>query len=513
MAQATRVHAPILNAHLQTCLLHGSEKKATCSGTWKRKGGDCSNKATGPLEPGMMPLCRIHKDQLKQSAWCRALLPCGFECGRICAWKPHGFQLCSEHYEHPMTCYLLKIPIEIRLRIYGLLLPDKPIPARYTNSRCLTSDNGLVYTAFIRTNHQIHDEAVHLLYAVRAFTIELAADRLAMCNSSKKAANGNHALQDYQMQLMLLEQQNKKRLMMARQEQDNMMNNGSSSSSHRFTIDVTKPPTGFPIAGIPYTRGPAEPAWSPPLSVNYFNMIQSFFVEIIFPPPSGPNSLGHSPRRSPEAEAKALELKLYDYCDHLHKLIGRFRLMQRPLARLEVVLKFGKSEMKRDETISAAQVLLRPFQRLRMVGNLAVPLILVNDFEDREVELLNRPECAMSVADRNFYDYLNCWLSDLSSSGPLLGSPVFKAYWQLERLLSSIKNHHSDAKFFRFTELLYTARVARETDDLLSFRAVWNLVVHIWFDYVNDQRQFRTNVSLSIDAIESTIEEDIEEGS
>jgi hypothetical protein len=32
----------------------------------------------------------------------------------------------------------------------------------------------------------------------------------------------NHALQDYQMQLMLLEQQNKKRLMMARQEQDNL---------------------------------------------------------------------------------------------------------------------------------------------------------------------------------------------------------------------------------------------------------------------------------------------------
>ncbi|EHK99933.1 putative LisH domain-containing protein [Glarea lozoyensis 74030] len=36
------------------------------------------------------------------------------------------------------------------------------------------------------------------------------------------AGTGNHALQDYQMQLMLLEQQNKKRLMMARQEQDSM---------------------------------------------------------------------------------------------------------------------------------------------------------------------------------------------------------------------------------------------------------------------------------------------------
>ncbi|TPX08085.1 uncharacterized protein E0L32_010285 [Thyridium curvatum] len=36
------------------------------------------------------------------------------------------------------------------------------------------------------------------------------------------AGGSNHALQDYQMQLMLLEQQNKKRLMMARQEQDGM---------------------------------------------------------------------------------------------------------------------------------------------------------------------------------------------------------------------------------------------------------------------------------------------------
>lgn len=45
--------------------------------------------------------------------------------------------------------------------------------------------------------------------------------------------NGNHALQDYQMQLMLLEQQNKKRLMMARQEQDNLVSpQGYNSVAH-----------------------------------------------------------------------------------------------------------------------------------------------------------------------------------------------------------------------------------------------------------------------------------------
>ena len=39
-------------------------------------------------------------------------------------------------------------------------------------------------------------------------------------NPGANGAGGNHALQDYQMQLMLLEQQNKKRLLMARQEQE-----------------------------------------------------------------------------------------------------------------------------------------------------------------------------------------------------------------------------------------------------------------------------------------------------
>lgn len=39
-------------------------------------------------------------------------------------------------------------------------------------------------------------------------------------HGAANGAGGNHALQDYQMQLMLLEQQNKKRLLMARQEQD-----------------------------------------------------------------------------------------------------------------------------------------------------------------------------------------------------------------------------------------------------------------------------------------------------
>lgn len=53
---------------------------------------------------------------------------------------------------------------------------------------------------------------------------------------------GNHALQDYQMQLMLLEQQNKKRLMMARQEQDSM--NGSMPTGQGGQFATAMSPSG-----------------------------------------------------------------------------------------------------------------------------------------------------------------------------------------------------------------------------------------------------------------------------
>jgi hypothetical protein len=63
--------------------------------------------------------------------------------------------------------------------------------------------------------------------------------RLAMQGNAAAAAaagqgnnGGNHALQDYQMQLMLLEQQNKKRLLMARQEQDSMQHPSGQNGNY-----------------------------------------------------------------------------------------------------------------------------------------------------------------------------------------------------------------------------------------------------------------------------------------
>jgi hypothetical protein len=167
-------------SHFRTCLLHYDKRRTRCSGTLKR-GGNCVYRAVASFKPGMMPTCHVHRRQLKRMGRCRAPLCCGFECGRICEWKLHGFQLCLDHCEHPMTCYFLKVPIEMRLRIYQHLLPDRPVPARYEKSS-LTSDGGGVYTAILCVNRQIHDEAAGLLYRTRVFSIELLEDWLTMCN-------------------------------------------------------------------------------------------------------------------------------------------------------------------------------------------------------------------------------------------------------------------------------------------------------------------------------------------
>lgn len=63
-------------------------------------------------------------------------------------------------------------------------------------------------------------------------------------NAQGAPQQGNHALQDYQMQLMLLEQQNKKRLLMARQEQDNM-----SGPHQQGAVGAPAFPTGMSPQG------------------------------------------------------------------------------------------------------------------------------------------------------------------------------------------------------------------------------------------------------------------------
>lgn len=96
--------------------------------------------------------------------------------------------------------------------------------------------------------------------------------------------SGNHALQDYQMQLMLLEQQNKKRLMMARQEQDNAVNRdgqpmgmpgGMSPSGSGRTGNSPNPVDQMKrtpqMGGLPGSPSAGDMAGRSPAGMNFMN--------------------------------------------------------------------------------------------------------------------------------------------------------------------------------------------------------------------------------------------------
>jgi hypothetical protein len=201
MAQDARVRGASAAAHQQIGALHENEGVRKCWGTLRR-GGVCRNRDTCTVAQGGLPTCKVHRKQVKEPASCKASLACGFNCGRLLEWEPHGFQLCLQHREDLVACYFLDIPIEIRCRIYRYLLPDTDIPARFCTSRSLTTRREQVYTAILGVNRQIHEEATRLLYSTNVFAVEVSESMLSMCNLSNNYVRYDPFLRD-QVQLTL----------------------------------------------------------------------------------------------------------------------------------------------------------------------------------------------------------------------------------------------------------------------------------------------------------------------
>ena len=131
---------------------------------------------------------------------------------------------------------------------------------------------------------------------------------------------GNHALQDYQMQLMLLEQQNKKRLLMARQEQDNvsrpdgqpmpggpgfapMSPSGSRSGPSpgpNEQMGKRSPkmgPTGLP--GSPMPDGSMAQARGSPAAMSFNGQVPAEIYQMNVMGPAGPTGMRMPPSSHP----------------------------------------------------------------------------------------------------------------------------------------------------------------------------------------------------------------------
>ena len=119
----------------------------------------------------------------------------------------------------------------------------------------------------------------------------VASSRSALFGSSnvgRTIPEGDHAAQDYQMQLMLLEQQNKKRMLLARQEQDRL----SGAGGYDEDFDEYKAETVVP--DLP-TLGTQESEWNESGYVHLIEVPSSLVLEI--------DSKGHSRKNEARIDA------------------------------------------------------------------------------------------------------------------------------------------------------------------------------------------------------------------
>lgn len=265
------------------------------------------------------------------------------------------------------------------------------------------------------------------------------------------------------------------------------------------------PPQSPPFHPKCTNHTPAGPVWATTLDPGYFDRINHFHITVNMPAPC--------PRPPPppgqqfSIQADGLDPSSYDISYRLHALVGKLLLRPRPLSRLEITIKLSSFYTQRPAAIYAAQFLLRPFRRLSNITTPSVTAITMQNLSGSappDLDILSTPWLACPD-DANLTTFLHSWTSDLKATFPAVGpSPVFEAYWKLEKMVEEISTHYHGFGFTKLAELgemLRLARVAREDGDQEAFAVTWEAVVGSWCEFVEGERVWKKGVERGIEGI------------
>lgn len=146
-----------------------------CWGTSKKTNRRCANKAK-VAQPGYLPTCHQHRDQLLRPGTCQYLVDVrtGARCKRRFIYDPPPpyFELCPDHVNTPQgPCYFLKLPVELRMEIYKYFLQPGAVVSNRPNA--IPPEKLRDYLPLLFVNKQIASEARDHLYACTTFHIEV----------------------------------------------------------------------------------------------------------------------------------------------------------------------------------------------------------------------------------------------------------------------------------------------------------------------------------------------------
>ncbi|USP82565.1 hypothetical protein yc1106_09839 [Curvularia clavata] len=473
-----------------------------CSGHSKKTSLRCSanigKKALKGIHLTYLPTCSAHRDQQSLAGWCQFKDSNGEWCGRLFRWTPPHFELCDNHQGHPSTpCYLLKqLPLELRHEIYRYLLPTEPIdsstaavhdqsareanPSSMRGTRTMRSKFPMRLLDLLMVSRQVYAEVKRLLFSIITFRIDVRKDGTFMCGrrllEPKRADGSSHYFFDQ-----------------ADHSKKKFLKSFDWASAKNYAVDILL--ENCPIA-------------NPHLAPNNVNMtMKSRWDE---------------------------EVEIYDIRDYISVVVSGILAKATKLNKLQVRLCIADFVWDQDQILSNATLLFGPFERLRNVrqptlvgvfngrpdsnsmypierGTGRYPIATLNGcmqlavpayYELCSVPSLPTNEPALSSGMPEFDTYAAKWSNLISaeSSANVTQEPLIrKMFTEFRNFYTELSNQVPDValKTGRHT-FLHRARVAREQEDVMAFRAIRTELLEYWNRYLEGQERRKRTMEARI---------------
>ncbi|KAF2820138.1 hypothetical protein CC86DRAFT_412591 [Ophiobolus disseminans] len=492
-----------------------------CSGLNKKTKVRCNStigkKSEQSCHPTYLPTCRAHRDQQSYAGWCQFQYRNGERCSRLFKWTPPHFELCAEHEGHPDTpCYFFRLPLELRHEVYRYLLPSRPIgsstavlhdgqqdafgasfityppaplppgasfppppgqPSLHgppignrtnvlrhhmnhggTPAQCGVPDNLFPMPALdlFLVNHQFYLETKDLLFSTVPFTIDVRKDGTFMCGrrllEPRRADGSSHYLIDE-----------------ADEAKQRFLKYFDFSAVKHYAVDI---------------------------------LVENWATGMVYP---------HNSTWDEEVE-------LYDIRDYISVVVSGVLAKSRNLCKLQVHLCLADFDWSHEQTLANTKLIVGPFESLRNVRQPQILGVSMGKPNHNAMLTIQRPVhssgsrapiCSVPPLPRHtlclmpgmpdFDAYASDWARwmSASSSSTITKKPpirsMFTAFKDFYSELSSVV--HAVTYVSGRQGFLHRARVAREQEDVESFRHLRNELIQYWYAYLEQEERKKNDLN------------------
>ncbi|PVH94565.1 hypothetical protein DM02DRAFT_539215, partial [Periconia macrospinosa] len=446
-----------------------------CSGHNKKKGTRCSaiigrnSQQAKDSHSTYLPTCHTHKDQKSYAGRCQFTHPNGEKCGILFRWTPPQFELCADHQgQSDRPCYLLSLPLELRLEIFRYLIPKRPIGSSTSLLHVAEEEEEppgwfCLYTP----NAPMKD----LLYSSVPFTVDVRKDGTFMCG---------------------------RRLLEPRR---------ADGSSHFVANEVDNLKNKF-------------------LNTFDWASVKNYNIDILVEKWEDTQVVSRAPGFWDE------EVEIYDIRDYVGVVVSGILAKSRNLCKLNVRIGLSRFSWSDDELMKNIKTIVGPFERLRNVRqprlrgiydstphtnfmiSLPLPAQARAARAGPEVHAkLPTPLCSVPqlpaqaplqfCTDPSFIKYRADWERWISSTAPssvVHKPPIRTMFTQFKEFYSKLccivpaVMQRSGRHAF-----LHKARVAREQEDVEAFRALRNELIEYWYCYWENEERKKADIERRLD--------------